>query len=740
MVISEVKRKIVSKPNFFWLITIIITLGITLFLGATSLKKSMLASLEDNFKNINIMDLKINTNVNFDNSDKEYIEKIDGVKSVYMSKNIDATTKINGDDVNVLLNSIKYDDDYINKLVLSKGRFPKTLNEAVVDESFYKRYDISFNDLLTLTTSGNSIRAKKIKIVGVAKNNVQDDVNGSNNYIYLNENEFSSAYYNNIYIIINNPNKINSIKKEIKNIYNNKKEKLIQEKQIDKDIAEEELNNLYSSTLPQDELSDEIKELTDNLEKVKDELNKISNSKLEIQSKDNISVYKLYKEDANNISKTLNIYTFIFLIITISTASVLLISYIDKDEKEINTLKKMGYSNIYIYSKYILYLLLSTFISFVLSIILYRTILLIFGLFYKYYFGIYLSKIKISVIGIIITILIILIINTVTILGYILKKKLFNKIIKYTPIVLFIIASGFIFAGYNLNKEVINISNKQFSSIHKYKYMVKNYNNNDIGLSIYKDKININNKSVNIIVPNNIKNVNKYININGSINNKEIIITNKLANKLKVKENDYVTIKINNIEKKIKISKITKNYIDDYVYMSPTLYKKITDKEISYNEILLTNKDKKAIKNIDSEKITSKKELKKHYESLLKPTKIAYSMIVILGIILIILINYSYILLLDNKTNRSYVNMGYNKHSLIKKYYNKLFDYPLLIITGIIVGNIMLLISILLVNNYLYNFRFTFNIGSYVLYIITIIIVTWINEFVINHILKVKKM
>ena len=51
--------------------------------------------------------------------------------------------------------------------------------------------------------------------------------------------------------------------------------------------------------------------------------------------------------------------------------------------------------------------------------------------------------------------------------------------------------------------------------------------------------------------------------------------------KILLSDNKYITVKVSNI---------TENYINHYVYMSPTLYKKLTNIDAFCNNILTINK------------------------------------------------------------------------------------------------------------------------------------------------------
>ncbi|MBC1417385.1 ABC transporter permease, partial [Listeria innocua] len=70
------------------------------------------------------------------------------------------------------------------------------------------------------------------------------------------------------------------------------------------------------------------------------------------------------------------------------------------------------------------------------------------------------------------------------------------------------------------------------------------------------------------------------------------IISEKLAKILDVKPGDTITVKnAQNDKFKIKVSDITENYALHYIYMTPSYYQKIFDKNPAYNLDLLMLKD-----------------------------------------------------------------------------------------------------------------------------------------------------
>ena len=103
-----------------------------------------------------------------------------------------------------------------------------------------------------------------------------------------------------------------------------------------------------------------------------------------------------------------------------------------------------------------------------------------------------------------------------------------------------------------------------------------------------------NNQSIQLIVPKDVNELEKYITLKPRkddeekylLNDEGIILTEKLAKLLDINEGDTIRLRnADDIEVDAKVDKITENYIMHYIYMSPTLYEKLYCEEPEYNTI-----------------------------------------------------------------------------------------------------------------------------------------------------------
>ena len=197
------------------------------------------------------------------------------------------------------------------------------------------------------------------------------------------------------------------------------------------------------------------------------------------------------------------------------------------------------------------------------------------------------------------------------------KKRFFMTVIGVAG------CSALLVTGFGIKDSISSIVDNQYNNVMKYnltltysKDVNKNVKSNEIN-SISKDSrindyLNIksksfkvsknsNQKDVNIIVPENKDNINKFISLKNRVSNKTyklndngVLISEKLAKLLKVKTGDLITIKNEeNKTFKVKVDGIVENYVGHYIYMSPKLYEKTFKVNVKFNQILINTKNNK---------------------------------------------------------------------------------------------------------------------------------------------------
>lgn len=194
------------------------------------------------------------------------------------------------------------------------------------------------------------------------------------------------------------------------------------------------------------------------------------------------------------------------------------------------------------------------------------------------------------------------------------KKRFFMTIIGISG------CSALLLTGFGIKDSISSIVDNQYGQIIKYnltlnygKEVAKNSKNNELKYisddSRIANCLNIKNKGykvlsksiekdANIIVPENSNSLNSFINLKNrvskkkyTLNNSGVLVTEKLAKLLKVKNGDSIILKNeDNKEFKVKVSGVVENYVGHYIYMSPQLYKEIFNENARFNEVLIIAK------------------------------------------------------------------------------------------------------------------------------------------------------
>lgn len=181
--------------------------------------------------------------------------------------------------------------------------------------------------------------------------------------------------------------------------------------------------------------------------------------------------------------------------------------------------------------------------------------------------------------------------------------------------------TSLIIAGFGLRDAISNMIPNQYGEIYKYNISIslneakkeedlKNieetlleneYITKTIGANVQSVKIikNDNNQNIQLVVPENIDNIGEFITLRDRKNQEDVytlddsgvIITEKLADLLDIKEGDEILLENSDGDRRnVVVSKITENYIMHYIYMTPELYNSVYDAKIESNVIFaITN-------------------------------------------------------------------------------------------------------------------------------------------------------
>lgn len=811
-----------NKKRFISII-LIIALASSFYIGLNTFKNNMELSAKKHYEKSNMFDIKLVSSEGFDFLDKSKIKMIKNVKEVSLYKTLDAKTTINNKDYDLKLNSIYIDEsnkeDYINKIELAKGSFPKTLNEGIVEDNFLAQNNLNLGDLLIIKLEDDTqLRAKKIKIVGTFKNiTYSSSLENKNEYfVYLDEDNFNISYYKEGYVTIKGASKYDSFKKEYNDYIDKYKIKIDELMNAStKEKYEYEKEDITSgiedlkfdiNTLKQDEqlgenVSHDIKILNEKLEKLekkKENIKKPYYYSVKRSEDKKVKDYKLEIERIKNISKFFPLAFFISSII-ITFANMLRI--VNKEKNYVATLKAIGYSNIDVYYRYIVYAVIIGTIGSLFGIILSKITTNILFSIYKpiYNFSYFTSKIsyKYVLIALILSIIsttlgsllsfikdlnknpaclkrpityskskITLIENK---LKFISKTTIRNILLYKKRFIITIISislvTSLLISSFGIKDSFNNSIKKQYNKIIKYNIYVstsdkgiikkiKDDKNTYDSTLINKEKIIINNdynKNVYLINIKNTKNINKFIDIK-KLSNDGVTISKNLSKKLNLNKNDSLNLVFDNGKKvELKIKNITNNYTNNYVYITPLLYKKKISKNINYNTVLIKYSKVYKKQNILKNKLLKYGKVKnvilthneiKSFNGIKTIISKISNILVIFSALLTIIVLYSTASM--NITERLkelsiMKSMGFSNEKIVNIIFKEILVLSIIgYIFGIILGNIFTIYSVGVYSTDDFMFSYKIKLISYILALI--IILTFLIIMIVKTYLNIKKL
>lgn len=846
-ILKDALREISLNKKKFISLLLIIVIGTGFYVGLKSTPKGMKETAKAYYKETNLFDLKVVSSSGFTKNDYYSLKQVDGVKGVFLSKTLDVITTINNSDYVIKLNSINEDrdlksDDYINHLTLLKGRYPKTINEGLVEEKFLTDNNLSLDDLVTLKPEDeNGLRAKKIKIVGVVRSSYYSSKDrGTSNlkngkvdyFMYLSEGDFASDLYTEGYVTIKGANKFDTYSKKYDSFINKYKSLVNEEilkgakethkrnvSVLESDINElkDNLNRLNSTDLPSDELNTSIKEVSSELKAKEDELSKIKDVLAYSIKRSEVAGFYEYKLETERIENIAKVFPLMFFLVAALVSLTTMTRMVDEERSQMGTLRAIGYSKSSVIFKYVLYALLASILGSIIGTILfYKLIPMLVGYCYNIFYDMpsinatmqinyALFSLVFSILSTVLaTILVFLkdtsktpaelmrpeapkkgkriflekidkIWNSLSFLNKITLRNIFRYKKRLFMTVIGICGStALILASFGIKDSVMKVADNQYNKIDKFDMIISINNNasnndkkvleekildeNEIKKITYVYKSNVllkNNKkseNSNIIVPENKEKINDYITLRQRKTKKDIkmdddgiIVSEKLAKLLKLKKNSYAKLTLpNNKKVNVKVSDITENYIEHYVYISPKLYKKLSGENANYSTIIaitknLSNKKEKTlesnisdINNVTSTLLSS--DTKNNYKVMMNTLNYVILILIVCAAALafVVLYNLASVNISERRRELATIKvLGFYDEEVTKYIYKEMLILTIIgSLIGLIVGSILTLYVIKICETNLFMFTFNINFISYLLsFIITLLFLFIVNLF-----------
>lgn len=236
MILKETRRSISKSMARFISIIAIVALGISFFAGIKATAPDMKETAEIYYNTNNLMDLRIISPVGLTYNDITALEEIKGIEKVMPSKFVDGVLKadgqsigdIDGSEMTCRAMSIDFDkaidfeensnasSDYINRISLIEGEWPKSPNECVVDGSKLSAPEqFKIGQTIYLEGDGTNINNKlkytEFKITGIIRTPLYVSFERGNTnigsgklgtFIYVSEGVFNFDYYTEAFITV----------------------------------------------------------------------------------------------------------------------------------------------------------------------------------------------------------------------------------------------------------------------------------------------------------------------------------------------------------------------------------------------------------------------------------------------------------------------------------------------------------------------------------------------------------
>ena len=348
-------KSIRSSYKRFISLTCMSLLGVGFFAGIQATSPDMLNTLDNYFDNHKVYDLEIISTLGLTDYDIQKIREINSNYIVEGNKSTDEYASINNEEYTLKIIEI---NNNINTIKLIDGELPSSENEIVVEENLLKDNNLLLNNYI-------NINNKNYKIVGIIESPLYFSYQRGNStsgkgeidyYSYVKKDTLNINYYNSIYIRTEELKKEETNSTEYNKILDDTKQNINNIKTSQENYRLQEIYKEYLSDLT---TSTPNTNYNYNLE-----------SKWYIFDRYNNPAYDEFISATENLKKLGNVFPLIFYLIAVLISLISMTRMVEEDRIEIGTLKSLGFSNIKIITKYLVYSLSATIIGGLIGLII----------------------------------------------------------------------------------------------------------------------------------------------------------------------------------------------------------------------------------------------------------------------------------------------------------------------------------------------------------------------------------
>ena len=217
-------KEIINTRKRFLSILLIVLLGVGFFAGIRAVSPDMKKTADMYFDENKMMDIEVISTMGLTDDDVKEIQDLQDVKIVEGTYSKNVLTKVDEEEVVLKIHTLS---DNINCVKLQQGEMPKNEEECVVEESFLNSTNKKIGDTIILeakdTLAGPNLKNKEIKIVGSIRSPLYiSRERGStklasgkiNYYIYVPQSEIISQIYTEIYVRVKDADKLDTFSDE----------------------------------------------------------------------------------------------------------------------------------------------------------------------------------------------------------------------------------------------------------------------------------------------------------------------------------------------------------------------------------------------------------------------------------------------------------------------------------------------------------------------------------------------
>lgn len=341
-------KEIKNTYKRFISILLMAFLGVGFFAGLRAASPDMIDTFDQFYEDNQVYDIQIISTLGLTDDDIEELEKVDEVESVVGSFEKDGIIDIDNKEIVTKLITI----GEINKPILVDGNMPQNDRECLVEEGFLKSNNKQIGDMVdveiedTTDVYGNKksyLKNSQMKIVGTVQSPLYISRDRGTSklgtgrvsyYMYIpKENINANDVYTSIYLRAKNE------------------------------------ENYETST---QKYEDYIEEVKDNIEQIKDEreqsrkfqtLNGIETAKWYILDRNSNEGYVGFIQSTKSIAKISQVFPIVFFAVAALISLTSMTRMVEEQRTQIGTLKALGYNQLQIINKYILYASLASIIG-----------------------------------------------------------------------------------------------------------------------------------------------------------------------------------------------------------------------------------------------------------------------------------------------------------------------------------------------------------------------------------------